>query len=83
MVIVPTHIHGNIVDLLCFTSPDSFGYIDVTSPGLSDHAMIKALLIMKLNKKKIQIQHQAIYIVKLIWRNMQKILRKRTVSWMN
>jgi len=44
LVTQPTHIHGNILDLICTNNTELVTDIDKISPGLSDHYSITAVL---------------------------------------
>ena len=40
LVRVPTHVHGNTLDLLCTNIPNQITDIEVVNPGLSDHYLL-------------------------------------------
>jgi len=41
IVAEPTHVKGNILDLVCTNTPESISDIEVVKPGLSDHYIIE------------------------------------------
>ena len=43
----PTHIHGSTLDIICTTNTGLIHSTDIISPGLSDHSVITAELLVK------------------------------------
>lgn len=65
LVTQPTHIHGNILDLICTNNTALVTDIDIISPGLSDHYIITAVLtchrpnLLKTQPKTIRLYKNA------------------------
>ena len=49
LVTDPTHIHGNTLDLLCSSRPDHVMNTAVKCPGVSDHFIITASVILDVS----------------------------------
>lgn len=80
LIHVPTHIKGNILDLL-FTDLNSFIFeIDVIQPGLSDHYMISAKIANNTNTNTQPSHKKYICLIKLISQILQLSLRS-SVLW--
>ena len=44
IVLEPTHVHGNTLDLICSSDANLINSVTVTKPGISDHYIITATL---------------------------------------